>query len=603
MKGSLHTDELLGAVVARDTGLRTGAAAEPCVHHGRADVSQGADRHRRRDQHRAVAGREGGHLPERHRSGDHARPGTAEGGDPGGGRDDHVEDAGDDRRRRAVQDGRSRADHRRAARRTAGVRQRDQPRARRRPRASARTSPGIPTSCWRRTSKRATSSPSSSRSWPTPTAPASSSARACRSFSPAVPTACGRGSRAALSRRWRRMPRRTARGRDGVRRRHGPFALVLNAGSSSLKFCVLRNAEAQAWRLECAARSTGIGTTPRFSATNGDGQPAADRAARPPPCATAPRRSTSLAAWLRVALRRRPRAGRRPPRRPRRRALRRPDHRDARGSRAAARADSAGAAASAVQPRGHRSRRRAAARACRRWPASTPASIAASLRSREVVPLPRDVCRDGVQRYGFHGLSYEYIASVLPRGGARDCRRAGDRRASRQRREPVRDEERPKRRQHARIHRARRPVHGHAAGRRRSGRDPLPVPDARPLRRGSRDDALQAVRPARHLRHQQRHARAAGEPRAVGASWRSTTSSTARPRKSARWPRCWAASTAWCSPRASARTRRRSAAASARPRAWLGVDLDPERQPARGNRASPGPEAASPPGSFRRTKN
>ena len=32
----------------------------------------------------------------------------------------------------------------------------------------------------------------------------------------------------------------------------------------------------------------------------------------------------------------------------------------------------------------------------------------------EVIPLPRDLCRGGVQRYGFHGLSYEYIASVLP---------------------------------------------------------------------------------------------------------------------------------------------------------------------------------------------
>jgi acetate kinase len=32
----------------------------------------------------------------------------------------------------------------------------------------------------------------------------------------------------------------------------------------------------------------------------------------------------------------------------------------------------------------------------------------------EVVPLPRDICRDGVQRYGFHGLSCEYIAAVLP---------------------------------------------------------------------------------------------------------------------------------------------------------------------------------------------
>jgi acetate kinase len=31
-----------------------------------------------------------------------------------------------------------------------------------------------------------------------------------------------------------------------------------------------------------------------------------------------------------------------------------------------------------------------------------------------VVPLPRDVCGDALRRYGFHGLSYEYVASVLP---------------------------------------------------------------------------------------------------------------------------------------------------------------------------------------------
>ncbi len=30
------------------------------------------------------------------------------------------------------------------------------------------------------------------------------------------------------------------------------------------------------------------------------------------------------------------------------------------------------------------------------------------------MPLPREICAAGVQRYGFHGLSYEYIASVLP---------------------------------------------------------------------------------------------------------------------------------------------------------------------------------------------
>jgi acetate kinase len=33
----------------------------------------------------------------------------------------------------------------------------------------------------------------------------------------------------------------------------------------------------------------------------------------------------------------------------------------------------------------------------------------------ELVPLPAEIRKGGVQRYGFHGLSYEYIASVLPR--------------------------------------------------------------------------------------------------------------------------------------------------------------------------------------------
>jgi acetate kinase len=32
----------------------------------------------------------------------------------------------------------------------------------------------------------------------------------------------------------------------------------------------------------------------------------------------------------------------------------------------------------------------------------------------ELVPLPREIRDAGVQRYGFHGLSYEYIASRLP---------------------------------------------------------------------------------------------------------------------------------------------------------------------------------------------
>jgi acetate kinase len=32
----------------------------------------------------------------------------------------------------------------------------------------------------------------------------------------------------------------------------------------------------------------------------------------------------------------------------------------------------------------------------------------------KLIPLPKDVRQSGLQRYGFHGLSYEYIAGVLP---------------------------------------------------------------------------------------------------------------------------------------------------------------------------------------------
>ena len=112
---------------ARD-GTADGPPHQPRVHHGRADVPQGADRHRRRHQHRADARREGRHLPERDRPRDQPRRREAEGGDSRRRRNRHLQDAGDDRRGGAVQDGRPGADHGRTPRRAAGVRQRHQPR-------------------------------------------------------------------------------------------------------------------------------------------------------------------------------------------------------------------------------------------------------------------------------------------------------------------------------------------------------------------------------------------------------------------------------------------------------------------------------------------
>ena len=110
MKGSLHTDELLAAVVATETGLRTGRRIShvflmdvPTYHkvlivtdaainiaptlEDKVDICQNAI-----DLARL------------------ARRGAAEGRHPRRGRDGHLQDAGHDRRRRALQDGRARAD-------------------------------------------------------------------------------------------------------------------------------------------------------------------------------------------------------------------------------------------------------------------------------------------------------------------------------------------------------------------------------------------------------------------------------------------------------------------------------------------------------------
>ena len=63
------------------------------------------------------------------------------------------------------------------------------------------------------------------------------------------------------------------------------------------------------------------------------------------------------------------------------------------------------------------------------------------VRNRDACSPCRSEMRErGVRRYGFHGLSYDYIASVLERLRSASCRRAGDRRASRERRKPVRSQ-------------------------------------------------------------------------------------------------------------------------------------------------------------------
>ena len=44
------------------------------------------------------------------------------------------------------------------------------------------------------------------------------------------------------------------------------YAVVINAGSSSLKFAAFHRHDAERWRLEARGQIEGIGTAPRFSA-------------------------------------------------------------------------------------------------------------------------------------------------------------------------------------------------------------------------------------------------------------------------------------------------------------------------------------------------
>ena len=121
--------------------------------------------------------------------------------------------------------------------------------------------------------------------------------------------------------------------------------------------------------------------------------------------------------------------------------------------------------------------RRRSTRTCRRSPASTPPSTAATPRIADCYALPRALYDEGVRRYGFHGLSYEYVAErlreVAPEiaggrvivahlgSGASMCALLG----------------RPQRREHHGLHRARRPADGHPPG------------PARPRRRAAPDRA------------------------------------------------------------------------------------------------------------------
>lgn len=190
------------------------------------------------------------------------------------------------------------------------------------------------------------------------------------------------------------------------------YVLVVNAGSSSLKFCVYQRPPGGAWRAEARGQIEGIGTAPRLSAKDGAGRVLADA---PLDAAVRDGRAAldALASWLRARY-----GGAR---------VLGVGHRVVHGGARYARP-------TLVTPEVLKDLRELVPLA----PLHQPHNLAAieAIEERlpgvpqvacfdtsfhrgqpavaELVPLPRELCRSGVQRYGFHGLSYEYIASVLP---------------------------------------------------------------------------------------------------------------------------------------------------------------------------------------------
>jgi acetate kinase len=191
------------------------------------------------------------------------------------------------------------------------------------------------------------------------------------------------------------------------------YALVLNAGSSSLKFGVYWRAEVEDWRLESRGQIEGVGASPRISARDAGGRVLIDQKlganARDGFNAL-----EALAAWFRSMYGDAQMVG--------------VGHRVVHGGTRYARP-------TVVTPQVLAELYRLVPLAPLHQPYNLAAIEAVSERFPNVpqvacfdtsfhlsqsrvaklIPLPRQICGAEVQRYGFHGLSYEYVASVLLR--------------------------------------------------------------------------------------------------------------------------------------------------------------------------------------------
>ena len=192
----------------------------------------------------------------------------------------------------------------------------------------------------------------------------------------------------------------------------GDCILVLNAGSSSLKFTVYRGLTATGMDVEANGLIEGIGTSPRFTAKNAGGDKLADEQLDAT-VKDARGALAVLAEWLRARF-----SGTR---------VLGVGHRVVHGGpnhvSPTIVSPQVIAELKALTPLAplHQPHNLAAIEAVTERLPQVPqvACFDTSFHRgqpavAELVPLPADIRKGGVQRYGFHGLSYEYIASVLP---------------------------------------------------------------------------------------------------------------------------------------------------------------------------------------------
>lgn len=190
------------------------------------------------------------------------------------------------------------------------------------------------------------------------------------------------------------------------------YALVLNAGSSSLKFCVFHQPPEAAWQVEARGQIEGIGTSPRLTVKDSWGTKLADEKLDP---AVRDGRAAidTLAGWLRSKYGGGRVVG----------VGHRVVHGGPRFSGPIVVTREILTELKELTPLAplHQPHNLAPIEAIfERMPDVPQVAVFDTSFHRghsavaTVVPLPRELCRGGVERYGFHGISYEYIASVLP---------------------------------------------------------------------------------------------------------------------------------------------------------------------------------------------